>query len=141
METDRGWKNRLITSMNCAAIDTNTLLYIYLNKVDIFELLEKKGFNRFIIPQMVLDELERLQDNLSGEEKIAASVALNLVDEKCEVINVQAESADDSLITLAEQYNCTLVSSDKGLIKKAKLRSVETAYLREMKKIEFNSGY
>ncbi|MFP3909797.1 MAG: PIN domain-containing protein [Halobacteriota archaeon] len=127
--------------MNCAAIDTNTLLYIYLHKVDVFELLEKKGFNRFLIPGMVLDELKKLQDKLSGEEKIAASFALNLVEEKCEVANVQAESADDSLISLAEEYNCTLVSSDKELIKKAKTRSVETAYLREMKKIEFNSGY
>lgn len=90
---------------------------------------------------MVLDELKKLQDKLSGEEKIAASFALNLVEEKCEVANVQAESADDSLISLAEEYNCTLVSSDKELIKKAKTRSVETAYLREMKKIEFNSGY
>ncbi len=127
--------------MNCAAIDTNTLLYIYLNKVDVFELLEKKGFSQFFIPRMVLDELKQLQNKLSGEEKIAAGFALNLVEDKCEVVNIQAESTDDSLIDLAEQYNCIMVSSDKQLIKKAKQRSVKTAYLREMKKIEFNSGY
>lgn len=127
--------------MNCAAIDTNTLLYIYLNKVDVFELLEKRGFSRFIVPNMVFGELKRLQNKLSGEEKVAANFALDLVEDKCEVVDIEAENADDSLISLAEQYNCILVSSDKELIKKAKQRSVETAYLREMKKIEFNSGY
>lgn len=127
--------------MNCAAIDTNTLLYIYLNKVDVFELLENRGYSRFLIPEMVLKELEQLQNKLTGEEKIAANFALNLVEDRCEVVNMPAESADDALIFLAEEYECTLVSSDKELIKKAKSRSVETAYLREMKKIEFNSGY
>lgn len=127
--------------MNCAVIDTNTLLYIYLNKVDVFELLEKKGFSRFIIPLMVLNELKHLQNKLNGEEKIAASFALSLVEDKCEIVDIPAESADDSLISLAVEYKCTLVSSDKELIKKAKQRSVETAYLREMKKIEFESGY
>lgn len=127
--------------MNCAVIDTNTLLYIYLNKVDAFDLLEKRGFRRFLIPQMVLNELKNLHNHLSGEEKIAAGFALNLVDDKCEVVDIKAENADDSLISLARQYDCTLVSSDKELIKKAKLKSVQTAYLREKKKIEFNSGY
>ncbi len=127
--------------MSCAAIDTNTLLYIYLNKVDVFGLLEKNGFTQLLIPRMVLNELKKLQNELSGEEKIAASFALNLVEDKCEVVDIQAESADSSLIALAEKHNCTLVSSDKELITKAKKRSVETAYLREMKKIEFNSGY
>lgn len=127
--------------MNWAAVDTNTLLYIYLNKVDVFELLENKGYNRFLVPEMVFNELKKLQNKLTGEEKIAANFALKLAEDKCEVVNMPAESADDALIFLAKEYECTLVSSDKELIKKAKSRSVETAYLREMKKIEFNSGY
>ncbi|MFO7966732.1 MAG: PIN domain-containing protein [Archaeoglobaceae archaeon] len=127
--------------MNCAAIDTNILLYIYLNKVDVFELLEEKGFSRLLIPKMVWEELKKLQNKLSGEEKIAAGFALELVEDRCEVVDIHAENTDDSLVNLAQEYGCILVSSDKELINKAKTKKVETAYLREMKKIEFNSGY
>jgi hypothetical protein len=127
--------------MQCATVDTNSLLYIYLDKVDVFDLLKKEGFNKFILPAKIVEELKKLKKKLKGKEKIAASFALELVADQCKIVDIKAEDADTALLLVAEKFGCLLVTSDKILLKRAKNRGVETAYIRERSKLEFSSGY
>jgi hypothetical protein len=127
-----------ISMVNCALLDTNILMYIYLNRVDVVGLLEMHGF-RIIIPSKIVDELEKLESVSKSKEKIAARFALELVKKKCEVVEIEATDGDAALLLAAEKHGCLLVTSDKMLIKKAKSRGIETADLREMRKLEFSS--
>ena len=125
----------------CATVDTNTFLYIYLNKIDIFQLLYEKGIFKVVIPSSVLEELRKLERKLKGREKIAASFALKIVTEKCNIVDFETDDVDSSLLSVAEEYGCVLVTSDRLLIKRARDRKIETAFLRERKKLEFSSDY
>lgn len=125
--------------MVCATVDTNTLLYIYLNKVDVFQLLSERGIFKVVIPSSVVEELKRLEQKLKGKEKIAASFALKIATEKCNIVDFDSEDVDSSLLSVAEEYGCILVTSDRLLIKRAREKKIETAFLRERKKLEFSS--
>lgn len=124
--------------MKCAVVDTNILMYVYLNKIDIFELLFSEGYVEVFIPSAVVDELKKLNENSKGKNKIAANFALKLV-EKCE-IEPTTEKGDDAVLQTALRKKCLLVTSDRELIKRAVEKGVETAYIREKRKLEFRSA-
>ncbi len=132
MEVDRGWND----SMRCAVIDTNVLMYSYLERVDIFSQLREMGFKRFYVPSKVVEELERLKVSLTGRERLASKFALNLIERYCEVVEVEASGTDLALIELARSKNCVLITNDKRLKKMAKSMGIPVGYLRELKRIE-----
>jgi len=136
METDRSRNNKV----KCAALDTNILMYIFLEKVDVFTQLRELGFNKFIIPSKVVEELERLKQSLRGREKLAARFALNLISacKDCEIVEVEAAGTDVALLATAEKYGCVLITNDKNLKKRAKARGITIGYLREMRRIEIS---
>jgi rRNA-processing protein FCF1 len=134
MEAYRRRNNKV----KCAAIDTNILMYIFLEKIDVFTQLRELGFNRFIIPSKVVEELENLKRSLRGREKLAARFALNLLStcKDCEIVEVEAVGTDVALLKTAEKYGCVLITNDKNLKKRAKARSITVGYIREMRRIE-----
>lgn len=132
MEVDRGWNN----SMRCAVIDTNVLMYSFLERVDIFSQLKEMGFKKFYVPSKVVEELERLKISLTGKERMASKFALSLIEKYCEVVDVEASGTDLALIELAKLKNCVLITNDKNLKKMAKEMGIRIGYLRELKRIE-----
>ncbi len=134
METDRCRNNKV----KCATLDTNILMYIFLEKIDVFTQLRELGFNKFIIPSKVVEELERLKISLKGRERLAARFALNLLSacKDCEVVEVEAAGTDAALLATAEKYGCVLITNDKNLKKRAKAKGIPFGFIREMRRIE-----
>lgn len=129
METYRVRHN----SIKCAVLDTNVLMYIYLNRTDVLAQLRELGFGRFIVTESVKSELEKLERSLKGKEKKAATFALKLL-EVFEIVKTESEG-DSSLIEAAERYGCALITNDRELKRKAKQRGVPVGYLRENKRV------
>ncbi|AAB90656.1 type II toxin-antitoxin system toxin ribonuclease VapC9 [Archaeoglobus fulgidus] len=129
MEADRGRNNKV----RCAVVDTNVLMYVYLNKADVVGQLREFGFSRFLITASVKRELEKLEMSLRGKEKVAARFALKLL-EHFEVVETESEG-DPSLIEAAEKYGCILITNDKELKRKAKQRGIPVGYLKEDKRV------
>lgn len=129
MEADRCRNNKV----RCAVIDTNVLMYVYLNKADVVGQLKEFGFRRFFVTASIKRELEKLESSLKGRERLAARFALKLL-EHFEVVETESEG-DSSLIEAAEKYGCVLVTNDKELKRRAKQRGIPVGYLKEDKRI------
>jgi rRNA-processing protein FCF1 len=132
MATDRCGNDKI----RCAVLDTNVLMYAFLEKVDVFSQLKELGFKRFLVPSKVVQELKNLTISLTGKERLAAKFALNLVERFCEVVEVEAVGTDLALMELAKSKGCVLITNDKRLKKMAKEAGVQIGYLRELKRIE-----
>ncbi len=130
MEIDRSRNDSL-----AAIIDTNVLIYIFTQKVDVFNQLRELGFKKFLFPKQVIQELKSLEKNFEGKEKLAAKFAIKLIEDcgDCEIIDVKAEGCDNAIIKLAKIRNAVIISNDKELRKRAKKEGVTVGYLREFK--------
>ena len=134
MEADRCRNDNLMK----AVIDTNVLIYIFTQKVDVFSQLRELGFKKFLFPKQVITELENLEKSLNGKKRIAAKFALQLIEKckECEVREIEARGSDDAIIKLAKEEDAVIISNDKELRKKAKKLGILTGCLRELKFIE-----
>jgi len=131
MEADRRRNNKV----RCAILDTNVLMYIYLKKIDVIGQLRELGFKKFLVPSQVVEELKRLEVSLTGKEKRAARFALNIT-ANLEVVDVEAEGTDVSLISLAKKLGCVLITNDKELKRRAMKEGIQVGYVREMCRVE-----
>lgn len=125
MEADRFRNNKV----RCAVIDTNILLYIFLNKADVISQLRDYGVNRFLITESVLKELQKLEVSLKGREKRAVKLARRLI-EDFEVVKTESEG-DSSIIEAAETNGCVMITNDKMLRKRAKEKKIPVGFLKE----------
>ncbi len=134
MEADRCRKNKV----RSAVLDTNVLIYIFTQKVDLLDQLRDYGFKKFMIPDKVVEELKNLSVSLTGKEKRAAKMALNLIERcgDCEVVETNAVGTDSAILEVAKKFNAVVISNDKNLRKRAREENVETGYLRELKFVE-----
>ena len=64
-------------------LDTNGLLMI--RWVDIFSELERLGYDKYLVPEAVLDELEALRKTVRGEDKVALNLASS-IHKRCKII-------------------------------------------------------
>mgnify|MGYP000560099247 CR=1 FL=1 len=135
MEADRCRNDKV----RCAVLDTNVLMYIYTEKVDLFAQLRELGFSKFIIPSKVVQELRNLSISLTGKERQAARFALSLIERFCEVVDIEAVGTDIALLEAAKRFGCTLITNDKRLKKKAKQEGIPIGYLRETKYVAIES--
>ncbi len=127
--------------VRCAVLDTNVLMYIFTEKVDVLSQLRELGFNRFIVPSKVVEELKNLSISLMGRERQAAKFALSLVEKFCEVVEVEVVGTDMALLETARRFGCVLITNDKLLKKKAKREGIPIGYLREMKYVAIESDF
>ncbi len=117
------------------ALDTNMLLYITSHKIDIFE--EIKGIFgnvQFIVPQSVLDELERLKKVNKNRAKQVA-IALELIKRNNAKIAKLSNDADTDLLALAKE-GAAVATNDKELKKRIKDFGGRVIYLRKEKVLE-----
>lgn len=135
MEADRSGNDKV----KCAVMDTNVLMYVYLNKVDVISQLRDLGYKRFIVPKVVKEELEKLEKNLNGRERLAAKFALNLI-EKFEIVETEGKG-DEALIEAAKNYGCVLITNDKNLKRRAKKLGLILGYLKENRRVFVESEF
>ncbi len=125
MEADRFRNNKV----RCAVVDTNVLMYIFLNKADVISQLRDEGLKP-AVTESVIEELRKLKRSLRGKERNAARFALRLV-ESCGFEIIQTSSKGDlSLIEAAEKLGCVLITNDKSLKRRARARKIPVGYLK-----------
>ncbi len=102
--------------------------------VDVITELERILPNyTFVVPSFVMDELENIRKRSKGKDRIAASVALKLVDSSnINVVDVNLknrERVDDALLRISK----VLCTNDNGLQKRARSKGITVVYLRQKK--------
>ena len=102
--------------------------------VDILAELERILPNyTFVVPSFVINELEKIKQRSKGKNKIAASVALKLIElSDIHVIDADLkykEKVDDALLRMSK----VLCTNDGGLQKRARNKGLTVVYLRQKK--------
>ncbi|MCG7852170.1 MAG: DNA-binding protein [Methanosarcinaceae archaeon] len=110
-------------------IDTNGLMIPVQFKVDIFNELKRLGFDEFLVPEAVIDELDMLTKRSKGADRTAAKVARSLID-MCEVANVRGV-ADDVIAKLAVDLGAAVLTNDIELKKRLSDINITVVYLRQ----------
>ncbi len=114
-------------------LDTNALMIPGHSGVDIFAELERLGYNEFMVPSVVIDELEKLGRKLRGKDRIAAKVALKLV-HKCEIVEASGV-ADKAILGLAIEKRAAVLTGDKDLKRELADHKITVVYLRQKNRL------
>jgi rRNA-processing protein FCF1 len=97
-------------------VDTNALMMPVESNVRLFDELDRLlDAPTLVVPEAVVEELEKLADG-AGKEAKAASVGLDLA-ERCESRATEATYADDAVVELAEREGATHVVTNDGPLK------------------------
>ena len=110
-------------------IDTNGLMIPGQFKVDIFKELERLGFDEFLVPEAVINELDMLTKRSKGANRTAAKVARSLAN-MCEVVDVRGV-ADDVIAELAVDLGAAVLTNDIELKKRLSNMNISVVYLRQ----------
>jgi len=113
MEANRFRSNRVI-------FDTNALIYAVKNRLDLSEF-------EIIVPKAVFEELKRLEEKLSGEERIAVKVALKLIEG---VKVIESGEGDEGILGVAKKLGCGIITNDKELRRKAEKLGISVGYIK-----------
>ena len=115
-------------------IDTNGFMIPIQFGVDIFEELNRLGFNEFCVPEAVIFEIEKLMKREKGSNRIAAKVARSMTD-RCERI-VAPGPADDVIIGLAKNMGAAVLTNDIELKRRLADNEIQTVSLRQKNKLD-----
>ncbi|WP_406661033.1 DNA-binding protein [Methanolobus sp. ZRKC3] len=114
-------------------IDTNALMIPVQFNVDIFEELKRLGFDSFIVPLSVINELDNLERKLKGKDKTAVKVAKALA-QRCEIFETRGY-ADDAIVDLASNLSAAVLTNDIGLRKRLEDKDISVICLRQKSRL------
>ena len=115
-------------------IDTNGFMIPVQFKVDIFGELGRLGYDEFVVPQAVVNELKSLVKKYRGESRTAAKVGLSLSD-RCTRVE-GAGIADDGILQLALDMDAAVLTNDVGLVKRLNDADVSVVRLRQKNRLD-----
>lgn len=116
-------------------LDTNALMMPVEVGVRTFEELDRLlGNHETVVPRAVLAELDDLAEG-NGEEAKAASVGADLARRECDVIEHEADYADDAVIEIARELDGA-VTNDMPLRRRLLDENVPVISLRGRNKLE-----
>jgi rRNA-processing protein FCF1 len=115
-------------------IDTNGFMIPFQFGVDIFDELKRLGLNEFFVPEVVVNEIERLTKRGKGSDRTAAMVARHMMN-KCERIAGKGY-ADDVIIRLAKEMGAAVLTNDIELKLRLEEAGVQTVSLRQKNKLD-----
>jgi len=117
-------------------MDTNALMMPVECDVRVFEELDRLlGPRDLLVPEEIHAELERLADG-AGEEATAASVGLDLADERCHVVEHEAAYGDDAVFEVAGRDDVShAVTNDRPLKRRLLDANVPVICLRGQNKL------
>jgi len=126
--------------MKTLILDTNFLMIPHQHRVDIFREFERIIVARYslLVPTGVIDELHRIQDG-AGSDKIAAKVALQLIEDRDRHISkiVSHGDVDEYILEFALNNTGSVVcTNDKELKRKARKFRVPVIHLRGKNRLE-----
>lgn len=115
-------------------IDTNGLMLPAQWGVDIFDELSAMGYNEYVVPSAVSDELNALSGKVRGSDRAALAVAKEML-KKCEIVKAPG-FADDVIMGLALELKAPVLTNDAQLRSRLKRDGVRTIFLRGRQKLE-----
>jgi rRNA-processing protein FCF1 len=114
-------------------LDTSALLSFFEFSVDWeTELGRILGSYSVVIPSAVVSELQILQQNRKTQRRAAA--ALHLIS-KYEIIDDNAQTADDACVTIAEKIKGIVMTNDGGLRERLRKQGYPVIFLRGKKRL------
>jgi rRNA-processing protein FCF1 len=94
-------------------LDTNLLMAPVEADVRVFEELDRLlDGGVFLLPRAAREELDALAADSGGEEGRAAAVGADLADERCQIVDHEAATADAAILELADSVD--LVATSDG---------------------------
>ncbi len=112
-----------------AVLDTSFLLMHLQERVDVFtELKLMLGEVELVVPQQVLEELERLAER-GGKMRMLARSALEVARKRCRVVRVKAKSADEAVEMLAGR-DTIICTNDKVLKERVRKKGSPVVFRR-----------
>ncbi len=110
-------------------IDTNGLMIPGQFGIDIFSELKRLGYDTFLAPCASIRELEKICSHGRGKDRIAAKVALSLID-RCTMIEKDG-FADNIILDMAVDMKAHVLTNDIELKKRLCSKGVTIVQLRE----------
>ncbi|MFA4956268.1 MAG: DNA-binding protein [Candidatus Methanoperedens sp.] len=110
-------------------IDTNGLMIPGQFGLDIFSELGQLGFDTYIVARACVRELETIIASGRGKDKMAAKIALSLLD-RCAIIE-ESGFADDAIVKMAVRMKASVLTNDAELKKRLCSKGVTIVYLRD----------
>jgi len=110
-------------------IDTNGLMILGQFGLDIFSELGRLGFDSYIVVRASVKELEKIIASGRGKDKMAAKIALSLLD-RCTIIE-ESGFADDLIMENAIVMKASVLTNDAELKKRLCSKGVTIVYLRD----------
>ena len=119
--------------------DTSFLMVLVTKPVKLLDNIEMEyGKINFLIPDVVIDELENLVNNPTYKISQNAKTVLE-VTKRFEIINTKKLNyADDSIVDYAFNYKCAVATMDKNLIQRLISSKVMVFSLRNNKLLIMN---
>ena len=109
--------------------DTSFLIVLASKPIKKLDVLENNiGKINFIVPSVVIDELNKLVSTASAKKANAAKLALELT-KRFKTIDLQGESADETIIDYASKHRCYVATIDKALKNKLKSDGIDVITL------------
>ncbi len=116
-------------------IDTNGLMIPGQFGLDIFSELARLGFDSFFVARASVKELEKIYSLARGKDKVAANIALSLLD-RCTIIERNG-FADDIITDLAVEMDAAVLTNDIELKKRLCSKGVTIVYLQDKTRLSF----
>ncbi len=116
-------------------IDTNGLMIPGQFGLDIFSELERLGFDSCLVARASVKELEKIYSQGRGKDKVAAKIALSLLD--CCTIIEKNGFADDIITDLAVEMDAAVLTNDIELKKRLCSKGVTIVYLQDKTRLNF----
>jgi len=127
--------------MKTLILDTNFLMIPYQQRVDVFGEIERIIVARYelIVPSGVIDELQRIQEDGSGSDRIAAKVAMGLIEDRDQHIRkIRSHgNVDEFILDFAVNNTGSVVcTNDKELKRRLRKSRVPVVHLRGKNRLE-----
>jgi rRNA-processing protein FCF1 len=117
-------------------VDTNGLMVPGQHGIDVFEELRRLGYDEFLVPSAVKEEIESLKQKVKGKDRMALGIAAGLL-ARCRIIEAPG-SADDVLAALGKQMGVPVFTNDILLRKRLKADGVRSIFMRSRHKLEID---
>jgi|GEM_PF-464628 len=128
-------KKQEYIKMKLVLLDTNFLMIPYKFGIDIFGEIEKLVEEKYeaVTLSTVVDELKRIK---RGEDKIAARVALKLIEDNDVRVIESSGVVDSAIIDFAENNDAIICTNDAKLRRYLQKNGVKTIYMRQKSRLE-----
>jgi len=125
--------------MRILILDTNFLMIPYQHRVDVFSEIERlvPEKHELVVPEGVIKELQSIKNSGNGSDKIAARIAIELIEKRGIKTVGGEEKTDEFILNLAvKNKNSIVCTNDKELKRKLKKSMIPVICLRGTNRLE-----